>query len=186
MRNVGRDSVDVRLSDCTPPPCDFELAPGQSRRLAFDDFRRPFIIARFSRPVGRDIAVDTVATRTAADGSVTRTAIPSIPLASFRTRSIDIPAVVLGGRNNLRVWMVGATPFDFQLIALSEDGKLELARKTVEIQPTGFFTGDATALLAPLQGRVRLRIDALRDDVRVWAFVTSRGAKGDVMLFPRQ
>jgi len=173
IANRGARPAAIHLSAGSGGPCDFVLGPGQSRRIAADA-DHPFIVAR----VSRDVVVRTIVERDGYDGSTSFLAIPSIPLRSFAQRSIDIPPVPLPNRLRLRLWIFGAAPPQFDLIALSEDGRTELKRLTIARPANGYFSGDVARLLAPLQGRVRLRIDAGAEAARVWAFV-SEANSGD-------
>ncbi|HEV2721845.1 MAG TPA: hypothetical protein VG323_17630, partial [Thermoanaerobaculia bacterium] len=170
MANRGQRPVNIHLSACSGVPCDFVLGPGQTRRIAADS-DHPFIIA--SVPAG--VAVKTIVERDGYDGSTSFLAIPSIPLRSFAQRSIDIPAVPLPHRLRLRLWIFGAAPPQFDLIAYSDDGRSELKRLTIARPASGYFSGDVAQLLAPLQGRVRLRIDTGAASARVWGFVSETG-----------
>lgn len=183
ISNRGLLPLPVHLSACMPAPCDFVLAPGQSRRIASEP-DRPFIIARLPRLRERDAVVKTIAERDGGDGSYSFLAVPSMPLASFPARAIDIAGVPLGGRVRLRVWIAGDVPPEFALAAYSEDGKTELKRLTFPRPKDGYFSSDVTQLFAPLQGRIHLRIDAGSADARVWGFVSETGGSADALYLP--
>ena len=177
IANRGARPVEVRLSTCTGGPCDFVLAPGEARRVAAEP-EHPFIIARIPPPAARDVTVRTIVQRDGDDGTVSFLAVPSMPLTSFSKRAIEIPGVPLTGRVRLRLWIFAAAPAEFELAAYSDDGRTELKRLSIARPANGYFSGDVARLFAPLQGRVRVRIDSGDDASRVWGFVSETGAGG--------
>ena len=183
ISNRGLLPLPVHLSACMPAPCDFVLAPGQSRRIASEP-DRPFIIARLPRLRERDAVVKTIAERDGGDGGYSFLAVPSIPLSSFPTRAIDIAGVPLGGRVRLRVWIAGDAPSVFELAAYSEDGKTELKQLSLPRPKDGYFAGDVTQLFAPLKGRIHVRVDAGSDAAHVWGFVSETGGSTDALYLP--
>jgi len=183
ISNRGLLPLPVHLSACMPAPCDFVLAPGQSRRIASEP-DRPFIIARLPRLRERDALVKTIVERDGGDGGYSFLAVPSMPLSSFPTRTLDIAGVPLGGRVRLRVWIAGDAPSAFELAAYSEDGRTELKRLSLPRPKDGYFAANVTPIFAPLKGRIHLRIDAGNDAARVWGFVSETGGSADALYLP--
>lgn len=165
MRNRGATPAAVEVGAC----CAFTLAPGETKRLTSGE---AYVVARVARPANVDIR--TVVHRIGRDGTISRLDIPSIPFDSFCPRQIDFDAVPLSERLTLRAWCRGA-------------GGVTIAGHFFAADANGYVAiHDLQRGLAPLSGRVPLRVEANDAGARLWGFLTTTDEhSAGAILLPR-
>jgi 4-amino-4-deoxy-L-arabinose transferase-like glycosyltransferase len=172
IRNTGMSPIRVALSACgtRPSPCDLDLNPGHTERIASGSGERPFIFVTVPRGTAKQLAFSTVVHA----GNWPAINIPAVSENDFQNDRVLIPSVPTNARLNLRVWLLAAgsgTPVDVRVYS-PRDRHL-IAWKQFPVDRTGYFAnGDLGAEFPQLAGDpVDIRIES--SGTKVWAMMTT-------------
>ena len=171
IRNIGKRRIRVALSACeTNPPCELELEPEHTERLASGPGKPPFILVTVPRGTAKQLAFSTVVHA----GNWPAVKIPAVSENSFQQDRILIPTVPTNARLNLRAWLLDSgsgTPIEVRLYS-SRDRQL-IAERQFVVDRVGYFAnGDLGQEFPQLRGEP---VDVVVESsgAKVWAMMTT-------------
>jgi hypothetical protein len=174
IRNRGAKPVHVALDQCATTPCDFDVAPNATARIAGPAGGQPFTWLTVPHGAADSLEVTTVARRVDRAIPAADVHAPAVPESEFRNGDVVIENVPFssGERLNLRLFSTSADG-GRATIRIS-DGTKVLAEHSVAIFSGGFYThGDFQASVPALAGRTFTGTLSIHADRRLWAFVTA-------------
>jgi len=181
VQNRGTQSVHLSRTNCPgSAACEFDLAPGQSQRIAGSDPIRPFIYVSVPHDVIDDIAFTTVARRVDRNVPGSDLVVPAVRKSEFRERKVEFDAVPFSRtqRLNLRLYSEAGSASTTATIRVAGDRGV-VAERIVPISITGYFThGDFASLFPGIVAKdkgMHVTIDAGQPS---WAFITATDAEG--------
>ena len=188
VHNHGTEPVRLYLSICpNGSPCQIEVRPGATERLASSDPLQPFILGWARRGGIDQLSFSTVVRRS--DRAAPAMTVPVVREREFGRGSMEIDNVRLtpSSRINLRAWLLDQTPHALlRAQVTAADGRVLLDRE-LPLTSYRFYTNGAFELLfdPPLRKEetVRFHITLSDSTGRLWAFLTVVEGEGQTMIY---
>jgi 4-amino-4-deoxy-L-arabinose transferase and related glycosyltransferases of PMT family len=172
VRNMGRSQIRVVLSACgtNPAPCELNIEPQHTARLASRPGQRPFILVTIPPGMTKQLAFSTVVHA----GNWPAVEIPAVSENAFQQDRVLIPTVPTNARLNLRVWLRASASGAPIIVRIHSPGNGRLiAEKQFAADNVGYFAnGDLGQQFPELQGEpVDVQVES--SGAKVWAMMTT-------------
>jgi hypothetical protein len=188
LRNAGATPVRVALSTCVTPPCDADIAPGQTLAIASGDPSQLYVFVETERSNAGQLQPSTILRRTDQAGKGFSVSIPSVRESEFRRDALVFRNVPLSPakRLNLRLWVIKAAGGAAYSVAIFDAGGRQLARRTFATGADGFASDTNLGGQFPDLGRSERSIDVVvkvedaLPAARAWGFITATDNRTDI------
>jgi 4-amino-4-deoxy-L-arabinose transferase-like glycosyltransferase len=171
IRNIGTRRVRVQLSACetAPSPCQLELEPEHTERLALGPGKPPFIIVTIPREKTEQLAFSTVVHA----GNWPAIEVPAVSEKAFQPDRVLIPSVPTNARLNLRVWLIASSTATIAVrLSSPSDGRL-IAERQFAVGHAGYFAnGDLGQEFPEIRGEP-VDVEVKSSGAKVWAMMTT-------------